>query len=90
MKHATSKVLDQLEPLLERLRELEGLSERRRGIFYHRSRAFLHFHEDPTGLYADVRLAGDDFERFKVDDREQCEALLKAAVVALGSRTRAR
>ena len=83
MKHATATALDQLEPLLERLRELNGLSERKRGIFYHRSKAFLHFHEDPSGLYADVRLAGDDFERFKLDGAKQWEALLEAAAKAV-------
>ena len=83
MKHATATALDQLEPLLERLRKLDGLSERKRGIFYHRSKALLHFHEDPSGLYADIRLAGDDFERFKLDDANQWEALFKAAAKAV-------
>jgi len=83
MKHATATALDQLERLLERLRKLNGLSERKRGIFYHRSKALLHFHEDPSGLYADIRLAGDDFERFKLDDANQWEALFKAAAKAV-------
>jgi hypothetical protein len=42
------------------------LKEKKRGVFYLGSRAFLHFHEDPAGLFADVRLAGDEFERFDV------------------------
>jgi hypothetical protein len=83
MKHATATALDQIELLLERLRKLNGLSERKRGIFYHRSKAFLHFHEDPSGLYADIRLAGDDFERFKLDDANQWDALFKAAAKAV-------
>jgi len=46
MNHAGSTTLANLEPLLERLRRLGGLSERKRGMFYIRSSAFLHFHED--------------------------------------------
>jgi len=70
MKHATDDALDRLEPLLGRLRALDGLRERTRGTFTHRSRAFLHFHEDPAGLFADVRLA-DDFERHEVTTAAQ-------------------
>lgn len=67
MKHAGAIALDQLEPLLFELRALPGLVERSRGGFYRRSRAFLHFHEDPAGLFADVRDAtGRDFERVDV------------------------
>ncbi len=65
VRHATSAALDELEPLLERLRALPGLVERKRGVFYLRSRAFLHFHEDPSGLHADVRL-DENFQRFRV------------------------
>ena len=70
MKHATDDALDRLEPLLGRLRALDGLRERTRGTFTHRSRAFLHFHEDRAGLFADVRLAGD-FERHEVTTAAQ-------------------
>ncbi len=76
MKHAASAALDQLEPLLTDLRALEGLKEKARGVFYRRSRAFLHFHEDPSGLHADLRLAGDDFERFRVQDEAERATLL--------------
>ena len=66
MKHATQAALDQVEPLLAELRKL-GLTEKSRGVFYRRSRAFLHFHEDPKGLFADIRdAAGLDFERVDV------------------------
>ena len=69
MKHATPATLDILEPLLARIRGLEGLKETSRGTFYRKRRAFLHFHEDPQGLFADVRAAdGDDFERIDVTD----------------------
>ena len=68
MKHAGAAALDALEPLLGRLRALPGLKEKSRGVFYRGSRAFLHFHEDPTGFYADLRNAAGDFDRFRLDD----------------------
>ena len=61
MRHATSETLQEIEPLLEKLRSVPGLVEKRPGIFYRRSRAVLHFHEDPSGLHADVRI-GEEFE----------------------------
>lgn len=80
MKHATAAVLDQLEPLLGELRALPGLKERSRGVFYRKGRAFLHFHEDPKGLFADVRnAAGDDFERIEVTGAAGWAALVAAA-----------
>ena len=67
MKHAGPGALDQLEPLLAQLRGLGGMVEKKRGVFYLKSKAFLHFHEDPAGLFADVRdAAGKDFERIDV------------------------
>ncbi len=67
MTHADATAMDQPEPLLEALRALPGTQERKRGVFYRKSRAFLHFHEDPKGLFADLRDAvGDDFERIEV------------------------
>ncbi|HEX7168087.1 MAG TPA: hypothetical protein VF230_14005 [Acidimicrobiales bacterium] len=55
---------------------MPGLVEKKRGVFYRRSKAFLHFHEDPTGLHADVRL-GDDFERFRVESETERADLLE-------------
>jgi len=66
MKHAGPEALDRLEPLIVRIRALPGLVEKQRGTFYRKSRAFLHFHEDPKGLFADIRLEGEDFERIDV------------------------
>lgn len=83
MRHAGQAALDALEPLLARLRALPGLTEKGRGVFYRRSRAFLHFHEDPTGLHADVRLAGDDFERFRVETEGEREAFFAAVETGL-------
>jgi len=71
VKHAGPAALDALEPLLARVRTLPGLKEKARGTFYRKSRAFLHFHEDPAGLFADVRLGGDEFSRFRVSTAEE-------------------
>ena len=65
MKHAGPEALDRVEPLLTLLRGLPGLRERNRGTFYRRSRAFIHFHEDPDGLFVDVRYERD-LERMRV------------------------
>ena len=86
MRHARAEALDQLEPMLVELRELPGLTERSRGVFYRGSRAFLHFHEDPTGCHVDVRL-GADFERFRAQTRaEQRAVLTKVRKALAGSR----
>lgn len=77
MRHITDARLDELEALLARLRKLDGLSEKKRGVFYRKSRAFLHFHEDPAGLFADVRLGGPDFDRFDVTKRRDQSELVK-------------
>ena len=81
MRHARDAALDELEPLLARLREVPGLTEKSRGVFYKKSKAFLHFHEDPTGFYADVRLA-DDFERFRVQTPGEQAAFFERVMVA--------
>lgn len=84
MKHAGPEALDMLEPLLIRVRTLPGLIEKKRGTFYRKSRAFLHFHEDPTGLFADIR-AHDaaDFDRFDVTTSIGADALFAAAEAGL-------
>jgi hypothetical protein len=80
MRHARLAALDQLEPLLVRLRQIAGLKERARGVFYLKSKAFLHFHEDPAGLFADIRAAdGRGFDRVQVDTRDAREALVQMA-----------
>ena len=85
MKHAGADAIRELEPLLRELRALEELTEKRPGIFYRRSKAFLHFHEDPKGLFADLKLA-DDFSRFPVNTDRQREALLDKATRRLRRR----
>jgi hypothetical protein len=76
MKHAGPASLSSLEAFLVKLRALPGLVERKRGIFYVKSKAYLHFHEDPAGVFADAKLGGDEFERFPVNTRQEQEFLL--------------
>ena len=83
MRHARPVALDQLEPLLLELRKLGLLREKSRGTFYRGSNAFLHFHEDPAGLFADVRLDGADFARRRVSTQTERRALLAAVRRAL-------
>jgi hypothetical protein len=75
MRHATLETFQEIELLLEELRSVPGLVEKRPGIFYRRSKAFLHFHEDPSGLHADVRF-GEEFERVRAETDVDREALL--------------
>ena len=77
--------MDGLEPLLQRIRDLPGLVEKTRGAFYRGSRAFLHFHEDPKRLFADIRAEGDDFERIDVTDPDGADRLVSLAKACLGS-----
>jgi hypothetical protein len=76
VRHATPVALDALEPLLVKLRAVDGLTERKRGSFYRGSRAFLHFHEDPAGFFADVRL-GPDWSRLDVTTPAQQREFLR-------------
>jgi hypothetical protein len=76
MKHAGGEALDQLEPLLARIRLLPTLKERKRGLFYLRGRSLLHFHEDPAGLFADLALNGEDV-RLRVSEPEEQRRLLE-------------
>jgi hypothetical protein len=75
MRHATPETLQEIEPLLEQLRSVPGLVETRPGVFYRRSKAFLHFHEDPLGLHADIRF-GEEFERVRTETDVEREALM--------------
>ena len=78
MKHAGADALDRLEPLLARLRTYDQLREKSRGVFYLRSKAFLHFHEDPAGLFADIRAPGGaDFDRLPINEAGERRTLLE-------------
>ena len=76
MKHATAASLDRLEALLTAIRAQAVLMEKSRGVFYLRSRAMLHFHEDPAGLFADLRLTGD-WQRLPVNSLSEQATLMR-------------
>jgi hypothetical protein len=78
VRHITPARLDTIQDLLERLRAVDALVERSPGVFYVRSRAFLHFHEDGDDVYADVRLAGDGFDRHRVTTKREQQRLVAA------------
>jgi hypothetical protein len=82
MKHAGPDALDRIEPVLARLRKLDGLREKSRGTFYRGSSAFLHFHEDPAGMFGDLKIGGE-FVRLPVNTAAEIAALLRQAAAAL-------
>lgn len=82
MKHAGTAALDELTELIAAIRLCGGLREPRRGVFYRKGKAWLHFHEDKAGLFADLR-AGAEWERFRVSTADEQAGLLAAIDRAL-------
>ena len=87
MKHAGAAALDSIEPLLGRIRALEVLKEKSRGCFYFKARGFVHFHEDPAGLFADIRREdGSKFDdRLLVDAAGEAEILRRVAALKVAA-----
>jgi hypothetical protein len=77
VKHAGAEALGALNELLQKLRNRTGLVERKPGIFYVKGKAFLHFHEDRAGLFADLR-QGSAWLRLAVNHHGDRERLLAA------------
>src|SRR6516225_5897210 len=84
VKHAGAVALEALSDLLESLRMRVLLVERRPRIFYLKGKAFLHFHEDRAGLFADVR-DGGDWHRLPADSAGE-----RAEILALVDRSTGR
>jgi hypothetical protein len=89
VKHAGADALGELRELLQKLRDRPGLIERKPGIFYLHGRAFLHFHEDRAGLFADLRQGGD-WLRLAVKGLDDQERLLAALDRTLDGKQTAR
>ncbi len=87
MKHATSEAFEQITSLLSGLRRLPHMVERRPGVFYVRGKAFLHFHADPAGIFADIKVR-NDWKRFALKGAHVRSEFLKPATRTL-SRPRA-
>ena len=83
MKHAGPGASDVLEPLLQKIRKQPALKEKKRGLFYLKGRSFLHFHEDPAGLFADLFYDGKSL-RLRVSDRGEQTVLLARIKEVLG------
>ena len=88
MRHARPDDLHAVEPLLVQLRSIERLTERKPGNFSLGSRAFLHFHVDGDDMYADARIDGRAFERFRVSTPAEWDALVLAVRAALSGGAR--
>jgi hypothetical protein len=84
VKHAGPRTLERIAPLLEDLRARPALREQRPGVFTLKSRALLHCHDDPAGVFADVRLS-DDFERLRVSTGSEQADLLERIDARLSS-----
>jgi hypothetical protein len=85
VKHAGTAALEGLSDLLQQIRQKDRIKEKTLGVFYRKSKSFLHFHEDPAGLFADLS-TGPDFDRYPVNSREEQRALLTAIDIALKTR----
>jgi hypothetical protein len=85
MKHASPKCLSKLNGLLSEVRVIQGLIEKKPGIFYLKGKAFLHFHEDPAGIFADARIDGKEFSRLPVNSEDERQDLLNTLRKALKS-----
>jgi hypothetical protein len=82
MKHAGAETLKLIEPLLRRIRKVSKITEKKPGIFYLKSKAFVHFHEDPEGIFADLWLS-PDWERFAVSSLAEQDQFMAAILSAV-------
>ena len=89
MKHAGSAAPGKLSGLLDDIRAFDSLTEKSVGIFYLKRTAFLHFHEDPAGVFADIKL-GNDWVRFPANKPAEHRRIVRAVGAALGDRAKRR
>jgi hypothetical protein len=85
MKHAGEAALGTIEPMVDEIRRLEGVRERKPGIFYRKSEAFVHFHEDPAGIFADVH-RGREWLRLPVNTASERRKLVRLVRAIVGSK----
>ncbi len=76
MKEST---LETLSPLLNFLRSYEVLEETRGTKFLLKGKDFVHFHDDPDGLWADALLAKGRVRMSVATREEQAELMGKIA-----------
>lgn len=80
--------LERIQPLLSALRGYSALSEVRPMVFHLTDRDFIHFHEEPEGVVADVRLTKGQVRMPVATSAEQAELLgrIEQTLAALDSR----
>lgn len=82
MARADTDALASLAPVLRQLRDIKGIREERPGIFYARREAFVHFHGDASGLYADLKKSGGaGFDRYPLATPAQQRKLVDDAKI---------
>lgn len=84
VKHASLATIAALEPLLSEVRLVPGIVERKPGTFYRKGSAFLHFHDDAAGTFADLKAHGAGFERTRVTSPGEQAAFLERVRAATG------
>lgn len=91
MTRAGSESANRLEGVLRELRAFGSLIERSPGSFDAGRKHFLHFHDTPDGIVADVFLASGRVRVPADSDTEQAEllALVDDALAGAERRTRA-
>lgn len=85
MKHAGQDTLGRLKPFIIELRKRFPLREKSAGVFYLKSKAFLHFHDDPAEIFADVKLDLTTYSRHPVTTIKEQQALLRSIDKCLSS-----
>jgi hypothetical protein len=90
MKHAGPAAIQTLAPLLVELRRAaaRGITERKPGSFYWKGMGLLHFHEDPAGFFADLKIDGA-WRRFPVNHPRETATFLSAWRRTLAALTKA-
>jgi len=78
VKHASPTTLELLGALFAEVHKRPQLREKSPGSFYLKSKAYLHFHEDATGIFADVKLNLAEFTRMRATTAREQRALLAA------------
>jgi hypothetical protein len=82
MGRATKSTIEALAPLYEEVRAhcIPGLEIKANGAVYQKRNGILHFHEDATGVQADVKVNGE-WQRIEVNaaaGRRKVVALLRS------------
>ncbi len=69
MARLSTSVLENLQPLLDKLQDAPGLVQIKPAIFYSRRIPMLHFHESSDGVVADLKCVTpipSGFDRMKI------------------------